>query len=409
MGRKIFIFLVVTFLCGSCGRISDQRNRSAPEGINPGTRLLDSWPDSGPELIWIYEGLGRGYGGPLITREGIFVNAEENGESYTVGIHQDGSFIWKSPNGKEFVGIDFTASYPGTRSAPTMVGRQLYSVSGTGHLSCYDARTGKVIWKSDLMEEYDGRLGDFGYSESPVVDDQKVYCFPGGYVHNVVALDRHTGTLIWSSPVNKDHFSYGTPLLLDLPGEQVLVGSSRNYIHVIKRQDGELLSSYRLEDIKYGYEHCNSVVYRDGYLYFVPSEEHGQGTIKLSLSPDGRSLDEVWRNRNVVNVFEGFVVVDSVLYTTMENKKLLGLDTESGSVRHSVRSVSGSIVHADNKLIIYGHNGRMQLFSLESGAPELKSEFRIREGNGHHFSFPVIAGGVMYIRRGDALMAFAVR
>ena len=178
---------------------------------------------------------------------------------------------------------------------------------------------------------------------------------------------------------------------------------------MVDRQDGKLLSSYPLEDIKYGYEHCNSVVYKDGYIFFVPSEEHGQGAIKLLLSSDGRTLSEVWRNRKVINVFEGFVVVDNWLYTTLENKELVGLDTNTGRIRNSVRAASGSIVYADNKLFVYGHNGKVQLFSLDSGKPELKYEFRISDGSGHHFSFPVIADGVMYIRRGDALMAYAVK
>jgi outer membrane protein assembly factor BamB len=111
----------------------------------------------------------------------------------------------------------------------------------------------------------------------------------------------------------------------------------------------------------------------------------------------------------VVNIFEGFVVKDKSLYTTMENKKLHVLDTETGKIRKSVRSVSGGIVYADDKLFIYGHNGVVQLFSLNDGLPELKSEMRIRDGSGHHFSFPVIVDGVMYIRRGHALMAFAVK
>ena len=118
-------------------------------------------------------------------------------------------------------------------------------------------------------------------------------------------------TLVWSAPVNRDSFAYSTPILLDLPGRKVLVGTSRNYIHVVDRQDGTLLSSYRLENIRYGYEHCNSVVHKDGYIYFVACEEHGQGSIKLHLSPDGGSLTEVWRNPEVINVFEGFVVIDN--------------------------------------------------------------------------------------------------
>jgi hypothetical protein len=169
-----------------------------------------------------------------------------------------------------------------------------------------------------------------------------------------------------------------------------------------------LLSSYQLEDIKEGFEHCNSVVYRDGYIYYVGSEEHGQGTVKLLLSSDGTSLAEVWRINRVINVFEGFVVVGKRLYTTMENKKSYSLDTQSGEILNSAKSVSGSIVYADNNLIIYGHNGKTQLFSLEDGKPVLRSEMRMAQGSGQHFSFPVIAWGVMYIRRGNAIMAYKV-
>ena len=290
-----------------------------------------------------------------------------------------------------------------------MKGNYVYATSGTGHLSCFDTRNGKIIWSMDLVKDFQGVPGDFGYSESPVVDENRLYCFAGGMVNNMVALDRHSGELLWSSPVKKDYFSYGTPILLSLADRNVLLGTSRNYIHVVDRKDGTLLSSYQLEDIREGYEHCNSVVHKDGYIYFVPCEEHGQGSVKLRLSADGEALTEVWRNTKVLNVFEGFVVKDNYLYTTMENKKLLVLDTETGRIRNSVRAESGSIVYADNKLFIYGHNGKVQLFSLNDGLPELKSEMRIRDGSGHHFSFPVIVDGVMYIRRGDALMAFAVR
>lgn len=408
MQWKITILISLICLVASCGIFIKEKDRSDDEKHSSEIRLLDSWPEEGPGLSWKYQGLGKGYGGPLITQRGIFINAEENGHSYTLCLDHQGKLLWKSPNGKEFMGKDYSAAYPGTRSTPTAKGQHLYAASGMGHLSCFDASNGKVIWSVDLMETYKGVLGDFGYSESPAVDEDRIYCFPGGQTHNMVALDRYTGELFWTSPVNKDYFSYSTPLLLSLPERKVLVGNSRSYIHVVDRQDGKLLSSYQLEDISEGHEHCNNVVYKNGAVYFVPSEEHGQGSISLSLSADGSELSEVWQNRKVINVFEGFVVRDNYLYTTMENRKLLVLDTENGRIRHSVRAVSGSIVCADQKLIIYGHNGTVQLFSLKGDNPELKSEFRIRDGKGHHFSFPVIARGMMYIRHGDVLMAFSV-
>lgn len=361
-----------------------------------------------PELLWKYEGLGRGYGAPCVFRNRIFVNAEKGGNSYTVCLEMDGTFRWKSPNGKEFVGMDYSASFPGTRSSPTVTGGQVYAASGMGHLSCFDLHNGNIVWNVDLVKEFNGIPGDFGYSESPVVDKQKVYCFTGAQVHNLVALDRNTGQLVWSVPVKKDAFSYSTPLLLTLPERDILVGTSRNYIYVVDRRDGTLLSDYLLEDIKYGYEHCNSVVQKDGFIYFVATQEDGQGTVKLELSADGCALKEVWRNPEVINVFEGFEVVGNRLYTTMEDRKLVLLDTETGRIIRSVRSVFGGIRYADNTLYVYGHNGIVQCFTLKDGIPEFVSEMRIRNGTGQHFSYPVIADGVMYIRRGDALLAYAV-
>lgn len=409
MQRRTLIITSLVIILGSCGRPGPQGSGSAPGAAPPGTPLLESWPREGPALLWKYEGLGRGFGGPSISGEGIFINAEEDGNSYTVCLEHDGTFRWRSPNGQEFMGFDYSASYPGTRSTPAVKGRHVYAASGTGHLSCFESSSGKGVWSVDMIGDLDGKPGDFGYSETPVVDETRVYCFTGGRANNLVALDRHSGESIWSAPVHRDSFAYGTPVLLNLPEKKVLVGTSRNYIHVVDTKDGRLLSSYRLENIRYGYEHCNSVVYLDGSIYFVASEEHGQGTVRLRLSENGESLTEVWRNPQVINVFEGFVVCDNRLYTTMENRKLLSLDTETGRIRHSVRAESGSIVYADQKLIIYGHNGNVQLFNLNNGIPELASEMRIRDGSGPHFSFPVIANGVMYIRRGDALMAYEVR
>ncbi len=408
MRTGIPIALTLIILVTSCVRSGPGRGTVAGETGPQGSAGSHAGTGEDPELLWTYHGLGRGYGAPLISGEGIFINAEEDGQSYTVCLEHDGTFRWRAPNGKEFMGFDFSASYPGTRSAPAIRGRYVYAASGTGHLSCFDARNGDLVWKVDMVEDFQGKPGDFGYSETPAVDEDRIYCFAAGQVHNLVALDRFTGDLAWSAPLMRDSFAYSTPLLLDLPDRDLLVSSSRNYIYAVDREDGKLLSSYRLEDVRSGWEHCNSVVYREGYLYFVTCEEHGQGTIRLRLSGDGETMTEIWRNPEVKNVFEGFVVKDGWLYLTTENKKLLCLDIETGRVMHSLRAEFGNIVPLGNLLIVYGHNGILQTFQLKDGIPEAAAEFRIRPGSGHHFSFPVISDGILYLRRGDALMAYAL-
>ena len=137
MGNRSYISLILLVFLGSCQPSAPPAKESLTGENSQGTRLLDTWPREGPELLWKYEGLGKGYGSPAISREGIFVNGEEEGMSYIAALDHQGTFRWRCPNGTEFVGADFAASYPGTRSAPTVKGHEVYAISGTGHAVSY--------------------------------------------------------------------------------------------------------------------------------------------------------------------------------------------------------------------------------------------------------------------------------
>ena len=44
------------------------------DGIYHETELLDTWPEDGPELLWVFEGLGLGYAAPAVTSDGLYIN-----------------------------------------------------------------------------------------------------------------------------------------------------------------------------------------------------------------------------------------------------------------------------------------------------------------------------------------------
>ena len=52
--------------------------------------------------------------------------------------------------------------------------------------------------------------------------------------------------------------------------------------------------------------------------------------------------------------------------------------------------------------------GTVNLVRYHDGTLQEAGELKVAGGTGHHFSHPVIADGVMYIRRGGALMAYAI-
>ena len=379
------------------------------DGIFHETELLDQWPEEGPELLWVFEGLGQGFAAPAVTTEGLFVNGEHEGNSYLFALDLEGKLRWKSPNGKEFLGEGFSSTYPGARATPTVYGKLVYTTSGEGQIGCFEASSGKEKWSVNITDNLDGIVAYFGYSESVAVDEEHVYCFPGGTSTNLAALDRFTGKISWTQSALRDTFAYGSPVLIELSDRHILMTTSRHQLFTVDCSNGTLLASYELEGYEYDGEHCNTPVYADGLIYYVANDVPGQGAIKLKLSDDGAYITELWRNNKVMNNFGGQVAVNGHLFTTIKGNKLVALDPDNGNVVDSLKVATGSIIYTDNKFIVYGNNGTINLVNYEQKQLEAAGQLKVKEGSGHHFSHPVVANGVMYIRHGNALMAYLIK
>jgi len=49
-----------------------------------------------------------------------------------------------------------------------------YSLGTMGHLFCFEARTGKVLWQKELNTEYEINIPIWGISSTPLVVDEKI-------------------------------------------------------------------------------------------------------------------------------------------------------------------------------------------------------------------------------------------
>jgi len=371
------------------------------------TQLLKQWPEKGPQLLWSAETLGAGFAAPVVTSDKLFVNGVINGESYLFAFDLKGKLLWKSPNGKEFTGEGYSANFPGARPSPTVVNDLVYTSSGLGRIACFETSTGKEKWAVDMVKDLKGYLNEFGYTESFVTDEKLLYCFPGGTVNNIAALDRLTGKTVWTSNALGDTTHFCSPILINLPSRKIYVTVSRHWIFGVDCKNGELLWKYPVA-YKYDGDHVNSPVYKAPYIYWVSGDENGNGAIKLELSADGKNVKEIWTNPQVRNSMGGLIVIDGKLFTTTENKNLNILDPAKGTVTEKIKAPYGGLIFADNKFIVYGNNGDVSLFNSEKGILVPGGTFKITKGSKEHFAHPVLANGVLYIRHGEAMMAYKI-
>lgn len=402
------------------------------DGIYPEKDLLKTWPAAGPQLLWSVDVLGTGYSSPVIAGDKLYINGEINKVSHLFVFDLNGKLLWKYANGPEFYGEGYSANFPGARSAPTIYDGLVYISSGMGRMACLDASSGAEKWAVN-MSDLGGQINMFGNSESLLVDESKVYCYPGGKETNIMALDRMTGKPVWTSKALGDPVSFCSPMMIKLPertgtrevrnietGEflskttqysplNILVTISKDYLLGLDAKTGDLLWSYKQDSVKLEGEHCNTPIYADGFIYGVSGDDKGNGAYKLELSPDGKSIKEVWRNSQVLNPLGGFVKIGNRIYTSSKDNKLKVVDTETGQVTESLSGMKGNLIAADNLLFFYADNGYINLVKGIGSKLEVTGKFKITKGEKEHFSHPVIANGTMYVRHGNTLMAYQVK
>ena len=137
--------------------------------------------------------------------------------------------------------------------------------------------------------------------------------------------------------------------------------------------------------------------------------EMATGGVRLDLSEDGSEVIEVWRNAEFDSFMGGIVLIGNHLYTSgTSTHNLMSIDASTGILTDSLKVGQGALIAADESLYYYNQRGEMRLISFSEGKMKELSSFKIKKGSGHHFSHPVIYEGILYQRRGNALMAYDI-
>jgi outer membrane protein assembly factor BamB len=405
----LVLMLVSCFQWGTAQQISEWRGPDRT-GIYNETNLLKSWPVEGPNEILTIESVGDGFVSPVLNEDRIYITGAFDSILNIQCYDLAGKKIWQTPLGKEWM-----KNYPGSRSPITVADKHIYVGSGYGNLYCIDKVSGKLIWSKDLERDFNGVLPLHAHSEAPLVEGDKVFWVPGGIKYNVVAINRFTGVLLWSSKGLGEPSGYNSPKLIKLPERSVMVTASSYHLMGFDTKDGTMLWSHAMDNTPLlkrapgiGDTHCNTVLYENGAIYYAFGD--GNCGVKLELSADGAKIKELWRNKSLDTYMGGVLKSGNYLYGGSTSKPvLLSVNATTGETTDSLRIGTGAIIAADGMLYYYTEKGDMILLKYSNGDITEVSRFRIIKGNGQHFSHPVVYKGVLYLRHGRVLQASNIK
>jgi outer membrane protein assembly factor BamB len=225
----------------------------------------------------------------------------------------------------------------------------------------------------------------------------------------VVALNKNDGSLIWSCAGEGDLSSYCSPLYVANQEVPLIVTTMASHILGIEAATGKLLWSHPYENNRK--IHPNTPVY-DGKDMLLITNGYNKGSMMLRLINGGRSVQKVWENDELKSKHGGVVKIGDNVYIggdTQTGRFWYCVDWNTGAIKYKDHTLTaGVVIAADGMLYCYSEKGEMALVKATPEKFDMINMFHITLGTGTHWAHPVIYQGVLYVRHGNALMAYGI-
>jgi outer membrane protein assembly factor BamB len=381
-------------------------NRNA---VSPETGLLKTWPTGGPTLLWKTGELGTGNSSPSIAGGRIY------GMSYRG--NDEGVWALEEATGKPIWSVKLAAAnyqigrqaHDGSACTPAVDGDRLYVIGESGDLACLQTSDGKILWQKSLVRDFGGSVPSWGYSESPLVDGDKLIATPGGREATLVALNKMTGEVIWKSAVpGGDRAGYSSAIAAEIDGQRQYLQFLGGGVVGVAAKDGRFL--WRYDKPANGTANCSTPIYRDNLVFASSGYNTGAGCAKLETGADGVKATEVYFTKGMQNHHGGMVLVGDHVYG-FNGSNLACIDFKTGTTAWENRSVGkGSVIYADG--MIYARSERGPVALVEANPKEYveKGRFDQPDRNGAQtWPHPAIAGGRLYLRDNNILLCYDVK
>lgn len=387
-------------------------------GVAPDTNLLERWPDGGPKLLWKAVGAGRGYATPAIVGkrivtlgDGLSTAGDDKDEYLSCYDRETGKQLWKTKTGQPW--NEGPEAWQSSRSTPTIDGDLVYVITPQGTLVACAVADGKEAFRVDLKAVFGGKKGDgWGYSESPLVDGDRLVCTPGGDGAMMVALDKKTGKEIWKCPMEGCRGAGHSSIVISKAGDRkVYVQTTASGAVGVDAASGKLLWSYPIDQTT---AVIPTPIVRGDLVFFSAGYRRGGALLQQVPKGDGVQVEQVYGlNQDLANKHGGIVLVGDHLYGDSDDQGIpfcaeLTTGKQAWKSRGSGKG-SAAVVAADGHVYFRFQDGTIALVKADPKGYEEVSAFKIPDSDARpSWAHPVILDGKLYLREQDAILCYDI-
>ena len=381
------------------------------DDISTETGLLKSWPAGGPTKVWTSTDAGLGYSGFAIVDDVLYTmgadGTEDDSNDYVIAINaKSGEKLWQVNIGK-FLANGWGG---GPRSTPSVAGDRLVVIGGRGDVVCLAITDGGELWRASLTD-LGGKIPDWGYCESALIDGDRVLVTPGGEQGTVACLSLATGEKQWQSTDVKVNAHYSSIIAVNHFGK-------RQYIQLTELKVFGLDDAGKLlweGDFPGHVAVIPTPIYDDGQVYVTAG--YDAGCVMFNITADNK-VEKIYDNKVMKNHHGGVVRLDDHVYGHSESRGIICQNLASGEqvwADGRRNDSKGAVAYADGMLYCLEEgSGDCFLVRASPAGYEEISRFKLepqtqqRSAHGAIWTHPVICNGHLYLRDQEIICCYKI-
>ena len=222
MSSRPFVFSLLALISISAAG-GDWPQFRGPDRTNISTEtgLFRTWPAGGPKILW-KTSVAEGYAGAAIKDGRVYLNdynVQKKEHLIRCISLADGKDIWQWS-----YPIEVRPNHGITRTVPAVGQKLVFSLDPKCRFHALDAKTGKLVWQKNLVQEYGATIPPWYAGQNPLIDGTRVVLATGGNAL-VVVFDQATGNEIWRTPnTAKETMSHSSVM-------PAMIGGVKQYLY----------------------------------------------------------------------------------------------------------------------------------------------------------------------------------
>jgi outer membrane protein assembly factor BamB len=323
-----------------------------------------------------------------------------------------GKAIWKHE-----YNVTYAISYPaGPRCTPVVDGGNVYTLGAEGDLFCFEAQTGKVVWSRKLKDDYKTNSALWGYAAHPLIDGDNLITLAGGDGSHTVCLNKKTGKEVWRFGTAPEQ-GYSPPSIIVAGGVRQLILPNPTAINSVDPATGKLYWTLP-------YDASNGsiimVPIQVGKYLFVAG--YSDKNLLIELDATSPKAKEVWRNvakkaLSPVNVQP--MAIGDVVYGMDQSGEMIAFKVDTGERlwetskpigRRPLGSGTAFLVRSGDLFYLFNELGELVVAKMNPQGYEEISREKIIEQTNNAFGRevvwcpPAFANGCIYVRNDEKLV-----